>query len=50
MSGTEKCIFCLKNFETDEKPTTLTQKGVNGLIKASENKERKILPLVGDKV
>lgn len=44
------CIFCLQLISEDEKATTLTQKGLEGILKANAFKERKIFPYVGDKV
>lgn len=45
-----ECIFCLKLFLEKEKFTTLTQKGLDGIIKANDSHEKKIFPSVGDKV
>lgn len=50
MAEAYKCIFCFKNFSANEKATTLTQKGCDGIIKGNEFRERKIIPSVGDKV
>lgn len=44
------CIICLEIFTEDKKPTTLTQKGCNGIIKASMDHGKKIFPAPGDKV
>lgn len=44
------CIICLEIFTENEKPTTLTQKGCNGIIKASTDHGKKIFPVPGDKV
>ncbi len=44
------CIICLEIFSPDEKPTTLTKKGCNGIIKASTDHGKEIFPVPGDKV
>lgn len=48
-----ECIFCLKCFLESEKPTTVTQKGVDGIVKVNAVRalhKRKVFPSVGDKV
>lgn len=44
------CTICLELFLENEKSTTLTQKGVDGIIKANDYNEEKIFPSIGDKV
>ncbi len=48
-----ECIFCLKHFLETEKPTTLSQKGVDGIVKVNSSRaiyKRKVFPSVGNKV